>query len=70
MTILYIHLVAFIVSGCLWIMEKIYCGHRDWWWDEAALISWLLGLIPVLGILFCIAGSIDCIRNILKELGE
>ena len=51
----------------LWC-EKKYCGHCDWWCDAGAIIGFIMTLIPILGLFTSIAGCIDCMRNITKEL--
>lgn len=68
MAILFIQIVAIVIHGYILVQYKKYCGHCDWWWDVGALIFFIETFIPVVGIIVCIAGPVDYIRNIAETV--
>lgn len=63
-------ILAVCVATYLLLLERKYCRNCDWWWNIGAWIIFVTYLIPIIGILFSIAGCADCARNIVKELDK
>lgn len=64
----FVQLVAIVVHGYILRQYKKYCGHCSWWSDFGAFTFLLCTFVPVVGIISCIVGPIDYIRNIVEVL--
>lgn len=64
----FIQLVAIVIHGYILLQYRKYCCNCDWWWDPGALIFFVATFIPIGGIIVCICGPIDYIRNIVEAV--
>ena len=68
--LIFIQLVAIVVHGYILLQYRKYCGHCDWWSDLGAGIFFAMTFVPVIGIIQCIVGPIDYMRNVAETYME
>lgn len=68
--LIFIQLVAIVVHGYILLKYRSYCGHCDWWSDLGAGLFFAMTFVPVIGIIQCIAGPIDYMRNVAETYME
>lgn len=63
-----VHIISVLTHARLWYLEYKYCRHRDYFWMPGMIVFLLFSTIPVVSTLMAFAGSIDYVRNVIKEL--
>jgi ABC-type multidrug transport system permease subunit len=69
-SLVFLQVTAIIVHGIILLQYRKICGHCDWWSDLGAFIFFIVTFIPVIGIIECMAGPFDYIRNIKETLAK
>lgn len=70
MVLTFLQIVAIVIHGIVLANYRRYCKHCDWWSDIGCLIFFIATFIPIGGIILCMAGPIDYMRNLAEALEE
>ena len=69
-TLIFIQLIAIIVHGFILVQYRKYCKHCDWWSDFGCLIFFIFTFFPIVGIIECMVGPLDYMRNVNEAVKE